>query len=100
MQKRTIVTPAEFETLVPWSMTTIRRKLKRGALPSFQPDGPNTGWLIDFDAFTNQFRTSENAADQTAAGSEKDRTPKLSGPKPKWLNNPRKKMNRPNEGTT
>lgn len=100
MQKRTFLTPAEFETLVPWSMTTIRRRLKHGALPSFQPDGPNTGWLIDFDAFTKEFSASENAADQATAAGEKDRKSKISGPKPKWLNNLRKKMNRPNEGTT
>ena len=102
MPKRTLLTPKEFEQYVPWSIATIRRRLKAGVLPSTQSGGPGTAWLIDWDSFLESLETSEsgtsNASSNDASDVNPDHAEKLSGPVPRWLKDLSKKMNRPNEG--
>ena len=89
MQQRTLLTPKEFEQHVPWSIATIRRRLKAGALPSTQPGGPGTGWLINWDAFRESLDKSDsetsNASTDDANEANPNHAEKLSGPDPHWM---------------
>lgn len=102
MQQRTLLTPKEFEQHVPWSIATIRRRLKAGVLPSIQSGGPGTAWLIDLDAFHESLSAADSetsdASSSDASEVDPDDAGKLSGPVPQWLRNLMENMKNPNEG--
>ena len=84
------ISPEEFERRVPWSMSTVRRRLRAGDLPASQPGGPKTAWLIDWTEFCHRMtqgaRTSDapvdgrNDSDQCQTKGDVD----VSGPTPRW----------------
>lgn len=82
-----VVSVQQLLKLFPLSESTIRRRLKGGALPAIQPGGPRTRWLIlldellDVSAWSCANRHCEAdlpAPQQTSASN-------LAGPEPKWL---------------
>lgn len=108
MKSKRYLTPRDFATAVGISPKTVQRRLKAGQLPAMQPGGPNTAWLIDYDAFAAAFSAAPaqhaagndemaggDAADLTQARSaleEQDQvTTQISGPRPRWMQSlPRK----------
>jgi len=81
--------PEQFCDRVPWSMSTVRRRLKRGDLPAIQPGGPGTGWLIDWTAFQcsdrNQSESTQAVNESEAQASKRDSAGR--GPRPRWMRN-------------
>ena len=86
MSEMRFVTPTEFGRRVPWSMATVRRRLRDGSLPAIRPGGPGTNWLIDWEAF--QKGETKNEAAPPATTNEANYSAadhKLSGPRPRWM---------------
>lgn len=92
---KTYLSPAEFAALSPLSESTVRRRIKDGSIPTFQPGGPGTRILIPRDALERSTLPIEKPTDQTVncesivrpsetkVGGNAARSV-IPGPSPKW----------------
>lgn len=86
---------SEFSRRSGLSMSTIRRRIKDGSIPSWQPGGPGTRTMIPISSIpdrSNQppVRSSVVPETMTAAhhsehSDENTHAHKISGPAPRWL---------------
>jgi excisionase family DNA binding protein len=81
-------TVAQFAAHLGLSDKTLRRRIREGSLPYFQPGGPKTKILIPADALHQRadipLSGREITPNQAEPFNEQEPRPALPGPKPRW----------------
>ena len=88
------LSPAEFAALSTLSEATVRRRIKDGSIPTYQPGGHRTRILIPRDALErsrkaegeplNQLRASDHNEGCSAKTDSLLVSPNIPGPSPQW----------------
>ena len=78
------VTIDELSQISTLSIPTLRRLVKKGALPVIQPGGPRTRMLFRADALELGTQAPTNPHSGNDSASDEPPRSKLPGPKPRW----------------
>jgi excisionase family DNA binding protein len=78
------LTIEEFSHLSTLSIPTLRRLVKKGALPVIQPGGPRTRMLFRADALEQPTHAPTDPRSGNDSAAEEPVKNKLPGPKPQW----------------
>jgi excisionase family DNA binding protein len=87
MDGRTAYTIKEFAKRNGMSAPTVRRRLREGNLPYFQPGGPRHRILIPHDALARSQPEYPALRHQQQPNQKSDAGTRLPGPQPAWMRN-------------